>query len=309
MKFALIGNGNIAPQYIQAFRRYTDNVVICSRTLKNSIYPQTTDLASPEVLSADFICIATPPYLHYTMAKYFLDKGKKVILEKPAVTTPEELKKLSHHPRSKNLYLAYHSAFNPIVLDAASLFGMDEIRSVEINYAEDVFFYHPNKDGWLFQKALSGGGCLADSGINIFSILYKFLPKIKFVKGSFAKNHFDVEDSLNLSLLSQSGVRIKITMDWLSKKEKRKFTLHGANSKVIFDLATNKIILNGKNVSPLKKEGGRVDQYAEYGNMLADALNYFNNGKTKLGYKSELPLKTVFEIYNRIEQVNQFRNF
>ena len=43
--------------------------------------------------------------------------------------------------------------------------------------------------------------------------------------------------------------------------------------------------------------------------MLADALNYFNNGKTKLGYKSELPLKTVFEIYNRIEQVNQFREF
>ena len=78
---------------------------------------------------------------------------------------------------------------------------------------------------------------------------------------------------------------------------------------MIFDLATNKIILNGKNISPLKKDGGRVDQYAEYGNMLADALNYFNNGKTKLGYKSELPLKTVFEIYNRIEQVNQFRNF
>ena len=60
---------------------------------------------------------------------------------------------------------------------------------------------------------------MADSGINIFSILYKFLPKMKFVEGSFTQNHFNVEDSLNLSLLSQSGVRVKITMDWLSKKE------------------------------------------------------------------------------------------
>ena len=75
-----------------------------------------------------------------------------MILEKPAVTTPEELEKLSRHPQSKNLYLAYHSAFNPVVLDAASLFGMHEIRSVEINYAEDVFFIIRTKTDGCFKK-------------------------------------------------------------------------------------------------------------------------------------------------------------
>ena len=61
-----------------------------------------------------------------------------MILEKPAVTTPEELEKLSRHPKVKILSCLI-PAFNPVVLDAASLFGMHEIRSVEINYAEDVF--------------------------------------------------------------------------------------------------------------------------------------------------------------------------
>ena len=60
---------------------------------------------------------------------------------------------------------------------------------------------------------------------------------------------------------------------------------------------------------PIEKMVEELTSMQSMGNMLADALNYFNNGKTKLGYKSELPLKTVFEIYNRIEQVNQFRNF
>lgn len=300
MKFALIGNGNIAPQYISAFRQYTDDIVLCSRTHKESDYPQTADFKAQEILSADVICIATPPYLHFEMAKFYLDHGKKVILEKPAVTSYSDLNKLLSHPQKNNLYFAYHSAFNPLVLDVFSRFKVSGLHEIEVNYSEDVFFYHPDRSGWLFNQKLSGGGCLADSGINIFSILYKFIPKLEFVSGFLTQNQLNVEDSLELSLRTPSGIVVNVSMDWLSQSEKRAFTLRGVD-ELSFNLASNEILFNGNQSESSSIEIEKVDQNAEYKNLLADALHYFETGKTKLGYDPELPLQTVFDIYQKAD--------
>ena len=299
MKFALIGNGNIAPQYIQAFQDLSTDFIVCSRSKPHNFpYPHTTDFMSPEVLSCDYICIATPPHLHYEMANYYLNLGKRVILEKPGVTTADELEVLKNHPQRGNLYLAYHSAFNPLIEKVLSTFPIHDLTEVEVNYAEDVFFYHPDKSGWLFNKHLSGGGCLADSGINILSILYRFLPKLTFVEGELVKRQLEVEDALNLTMTTKSGIRVKITMDWLSNTEERKFTFRGRD-KLVFDLATNKVYLNGDEVDS-KNETERVDQYAEYRNMLADALQFFEN-KSRLIFQPALPLSSVLDIYRQIK--------
>lgn len=302
MKFALIGNGNIAPQYLNAFRRYTDDIAVCSRTHKSCDYFQTTNFRAPEILSADVICIATPPYLHFNMAKFYLDHNKKVVLEKPAVTSAHDLNELLSHPQNKNLYFAYHSAFNPLVLDIASKFKVQNLREMEVSYSEDVFFYHPDRNGWLFNQELSGGGCLVDSGINIFSILYKFVPNLELVGGFLSQNQLAVEDSLLLTLETRSGVNVRINMNWLSSIEERKFTLRGVE-ELTFNLATNEIHLDGENVSSTSVELEKVDQFAEYQNLLADALHYFKTGNSRLGYDPKLPLQTVFNIYEKADYI------
>lgn len=303
MKFALIGNGSVARQYIQTFLDFSAEFVICSRTKRRDfIYPHIIDFTSPEILSADYVCIATPPYLHYEMANYYLNKGKNVILEKPAVTTSLELEMLENHSKSKSLYLAYHSAFNPLVKTAMSFFQTNDLNEVEVNYAEDVFFYHPNKSNWLFKKRLGGGGCLVDSGINIFSILYQFLPTMKLVSGEFTKRQFEVEDNLSLSMITAvGGIPIKIKMDWLSGSEKREFRIRGKD-ELVFDLATNNISLNGNQIAVLNKEINKVDQYSEYKNMLNDAIGYFKTGTSQINYFPLLPLKTVLTIYDELDQ-------
>ncbi len=301
MKFALIGNGNVAHYYIQTFLDFSAEFVICSRTeQKGFAYPHVTDFMSPDILSADYVCVATPPYLHYEMANYYLNKGKNVILEKPAVITLAELKMLVGRTKSKNLYLAYHSAFNPLIQTFISSFQVKDLNKVEVNYAEDVFFYHPNKSSWLFRKSLSGGGCLADSGINIFSILYQFLPEMELVSGKLSKKQFEVEDAIDLSMITAGGIPIKIKMDWLADIEKREFKLWAAEDKLTFDLATNNISLNGSQITLFNKEINRVDQYSEYKNMLNDAINYFKNGTTQIKYSPMLPLKTVLTIYGKL---------
>ncbi|MCL4354144.1 Gfo/Idh/MocA family oxidoreductase [Patescibacteria group bacterium] len=299
MKIAIIGTGNIAPFYIRAFENKAEEIILCSRT-KPKTYRKLKhycDYKNKNILKCDLVIITTPPYLHLEMTKYFLKQGKKVIVEKPAIINQSHLKELAKLAKNKNVYFAYHSAFNPIVLKVKEIIrGSLRIKNIKIQYYEDVYSYHPNVDDWIFNKELSGGGCLIDSGINIFSILYQFIPKVSIIKGTYKTMSSDIEYFVNLALEAKSNINVNISMNWKSKKERRVIEFSGKDN-IRFNLSANTLSINNKSVD-LEKKIKTIDMQSEYDNMISDAIDYFKYKKTSLTFNPLLPLGTVFDIYD-----------
>ncbi len=302
MKVAIIGYGNVAQYYITALKKLAKDIFVCSTHKPEKLdkdFTFFTNYKDRHIQLVDLIIVATPPYLHLDMTEFFLERKRKIILEKPAVISLKELSRLREMSAdNNNLYFAYHSVFNPLIQQARRFINSSDIKSIKVNYQECVFRYHPNKNNWIFNSKYSGGGCLIDSGINIFSILYQFIPKLSYINGVLKKRKLLVEDYININLSSENNVKVSLKMNWLSNEEKREFVFN-SNPAVKVNLAVNKISINDIKIKLLDKKIDRIDLFSEYEYLLKDALNYFQAGKTLLNHSPLLPLETVLSIYRK----------
>ncbi|MGD5592428.1 gfo/Idh/MocA family oxidoreductase, partial [Xanthomonas citri pv. citri] len=74
-------------------------------------------------------------------------------------------------------FAAWHSRYAPAVEPAREWLTTRHIKSVHINWKEDVRIWHPGQ-AWIWQP---GGLGVFDPGINALSILTRILPKPVFV--------------------------------------------------------------------------------------------------------------------------------
>ena len=296
MKAAIIGYGQIGPVYHQALASNKIEVLLCD--LNSLIYPQ--DFRSKAFQEVDFIVVSTPPHTHLEIASYFLCQGKKVILEKPAVLNLTELIQLQHLADDQPgcLYLSYHTAFNPLLSQLVNDLeqARPQLEKISIKYQENVFDYHPNFSDWIFRPELSGGGCMIDSGINIFSVLGILVAKpTKLVKASLKyKEKMEVEIQADIQMMA-GRTPILISLDWMSNQEIREYIILTNRGEFRADLARNYLVTPQRQMY-LKSPTG-VDQEAEYRELVKDALNYFQTGKTLIADFWH-PLKSVFEVYD-----------
>lgn len=101
---ALVGIGMWGKNYYLTLKDYSDHKIVAIHALKDSIdyfesnfekipphirrYDSYSDLLTD--FEIDAVIIATPPALHYAMAKEALEKGKHVLLEKPMTLDHKE---------------------------------------------------------------------------------------------------------------------------------------------------------------------------------------------------------------------------
>lgn len=300
MKIALIGYGTIGPLYNIALKDFKPELLICtpsSNPGKNGDILYFNDYKSKEILTADIVIIASPPSSHYELLEYFVKNNKKVVVEKPAVISQEQLIKLQGLVNS-NIYFAYHTAFNPLVNRLTDLLKNKEITNIGVTYEENVYDYH-KPDGWIFHKDIAGGGCLIDSGINIFSVLYKFVPELEVMGGKMSNRYSPVEDLVKVQLRTSNNISIEINMDWFSTKENRIFHFDTTEGSVEVNLATNEVIIDGREEEKLKNIT-KIDQQSEYNELVQDFIRYFATKQTHIKYSPILPIETILHIYEKV---------
>lgn len=167
-----------------------------------------------------------------------------------------------------------------------------------------MHFYH-GANSWIFDKNISGGGCLIDSGINIFSVLHQFVGYINFEKAKSQSRNVPVEDFVSIEGKSIDGIELKISIDWMNSNESRKYVFDLVDgSRLEFDLASGNIILNGKIVNSSDSE--KVDHEAEYALLVEDMLNYFSENSSSTARFTK-PLESIFALYKYITS-NQKNN-
>jgi len=165
-------------------------------------------------VTIDAVAICTPPQDRHAMAAAALQAGKHVLLEKPPGASISELTPLVAAARQagRTLFAAWHSRFAPAVEPARAFLAESEVKSVVVEWKEDVRVWHP-RQAWIWEP---GGIGVFDPGINALSIMTRILPRPFFLTRSelsFPKNRA-APIAADLTFSDEASVPIRAEFDW-----------------------------------------------------------------------------------------------
>lgn len=183
-RIAIVGFGKIArDQHVGAIAA-TPGAMLAAIASRNASLPGLPHFATIEELLAkgppiDAVSLCTPPQVRRAQAVAALAAGKHVMLEKPPGIGVAELDPLiaMAADTKRTLFATWHSRHAPAVEPAREWLAARRIKSVHINWKEDVRVWHPGQ-AWIWEP---GGLGVFDPGINALSILTRILPKPVFV--------------------------------------------------------------------------------------------------------------------------------
>jgi len=162
----------------------------------------------------DAVALCMPPRVRYAAARAALAHGVHVLLEKPPGATLSEVDDLAAQADAagRTLYATWHSRHAPAVAPAKDLLADTTIRSVDVQWREDVRKWHPGQ-AWIWQP---GGFGVFDPGINALSIVTHVLPRPFFLRDatlSFPANRA-TPIAADLSFTDADGLPITAAFDW-----------------------------------------------------------------------------------------------
>lgn len=220
IRIAIVGLGKIArDQHIPAIAA-TPGIELAAIVSRNSALPDLPAFPNLDALFAadlavDAVALCTPPQVRRSQAAASLRAGKHVMLEKPPGATVAELAPLveTAAERGLSLFATWHSRSAPGVEPARALLATRRLRSVDIEWREDVRVWHPGQS-WIFEP---GGLGVFDPGINALSILTRILPQPLFVTGAVL--HFPSNKAAPIAAEIQfadaAGIPIRAAFDFL----------------------------------------------------------------------------------------------
>ena len=219
IRVALVGAGKIArDQHVPALAS-TEGIELAAvadpnGSIEGVVHFETLDEMLASKHKIDAVAICTPPQARHAMAAAALKAGKHVLLEKPPGATISELTPLIAEARQtgRTLFAAWHSRFAPAVEPARAFLADREIKSVVVEWKEDVRVWHP-RQAWIWEP---GGIGVFDPGINALSIMTRILPRPFFLTGSelsFPRNRA-APIAADLAFSDEAGVPIRAEFDW-----------------------------------------------------------------------------------------------
>lgn len=169
-----------------------------------------------KIPNLEAVAICTPPAVRHAFAREALAAGKHVLLEKPPTPTLAELSHLEEAARSgkRVLFTTWHSRFNAAVAEAKARLAGSSIRSLEVEWKEDVRRWHPGQE-WIWHP---GGFGVFDPGINALSIVTAIMPSPIFVKSAelfFPRNcQTPIAAKLGFEQADDPAARLQAEFDW-----------------------------------------------------------------------------------------------
>ena len=219
IRLAIVGLGKIArDQHIPSITA-TEGIELAAIASRSASIDGIAHFATLDQLLADgrdidAVALCAPPQVRHAQAAAALKAGKHVLLEKPPGATVSELEPLVAAAREggRTLFATWHSRFAPAVEPARSFLSNRQIKSVVVEWKEDVRVWHPGQ-AWIWEP---GGLGVFDPGINALSILTRILPRPFFLTGaelSFPSNRA-APIAADLTFSDVTGLPIRAEFDF-----------------------------------------------------------------------------------------------
>lgn len=219
-RVAIVGLGKIArDQHLTAIAA-TPGVELAAVVSRNAVLDGVPSFPDLQALLAsdtavDAVALCTPPQVRRDQAAQALEAGLHVFLEKPPGATLGEVAPLAAAAKARalTLFASWHSRFAPAVEPARAALAGRRLRSVAIQWKEDVRVWHPGQD-WILEP---GGLGVFDPGINALSILTRILPRPVFVTAAvldFPQNRF-APIAAEVEMADEAGLAVRAELDFL----------------------------------------------------------------------------------------------
>ena len=220
IKIAIVGLGKIArDQHVPTLHSSSDFELVAVASPRDKLdgVPHFHDVetllrAIPEVSA---VALCTTPQVRYDIARYALQQGRHVLLEKPPGVTVSEVLDLADlaEQHRVTLFASWHSRYAPAIEPARIWLARRKIVKVVIAWKEDVRVWHPGQT-WIWK---AGGLGVFDPGINALSILTGIIP------GKFALKSAELSCPANcetpiaarLLLTGPHGATTHVELDFL----------------------------------------------------------------------------------------------
>jgi D-galactose 1-dehydrogenase len=220
VRIAIVGLGKIArDQHVPALAASDAFELVGVASPHNTLdgVPSFGDLNSllQAVSDVHAVSLCTTPQVRYDIARFALERGLHVLLEKPPGVTVSEVLALAALADKKKvaLFASWHSRHAPAVEPARAWLEGRSIRGVTVNWKEDVRVWHPGQT-WIWK---AGGLGVFDPGINALSILTRIVPSALVLKHAELRYPRNCETPIaaNLLLADAHGAPTRMELDFL----------------------------------------------------------------------------------------------
>lgn len=302
IRTAVIGVGYLGKFHAEKFNTLPQSQLIsvcdideerCQAIARAHNIAITTDYTSL-LNKVDAVSIAVPTFLHYPIAKFFLENGVHVLLEKPIASTVEEAQSLIDIANDKNVVfqIGHLERFNSVlvaldtVLDNPRFIESIRLapfkpRGTDINVVLDLMIH----DIDIIQRIV--GSPIANIHANGASVL---------------SSHIDIA---NVRLQFENGCVANVTASRVSFKVERKLRIFQHDAFISLDLHNKKLAIHRKGISemfPGIPEIISEEQAYEQGDALLDEISAFlhsvqtNSPAVVTGEDGKRALATAVEI-------------
>ena len=219
IRIAIVGLGKIArDQHVPVIAASPDHDLVAVASRSGGLpglphYPDIDALLAGDT-AIDAVVLCQPPQVRHAAARAAILAGKHVFLEKPPGATLGEVKILADLARDHGvtLFASWHSRHAAGVAAARTWIAGRTLRSVAIEWKEDVRVWHPGQT-WIWE---AGGLGVFDPGINALSIVTHILPRPFFLTDatlSFPSN-CQAAIAADLAFRDATGVPITAAFDF-----------------------------------------------------------------------------------------------
>lgn len=199
--------------------------------------------------SVDAVIIALPTFLHCESIKKAAEAGKDILIEKPLARNVPEAKDIvaSAEKGGVKLMVGYPFRFYQDFVDIKRGLANSELGDIQVAYATHLgsgpFIYRAEGYApqpvpqWWFNKELTGGGALIDSGCHMINLFHWYFGEIEEIT-SFLGNRFnlDFEDQALCIARFKGGPSAIFNIGWFSQQYHVKVDLFGTvkNASAIY---------------------------------------------------------------------------
>ena len=264
IRIGVIGIGYLGKFHLEKFQKNKDCqlVWLIDKNVKNlKKYKDKYNVSTnyKEIVNdVDAVSIVTPTVNHYEIARYFIEKNKHVLIEKPMTQTVSEAKKLINLAKKhkKTIQIGHLERFNPVIRKVSSL--IKNPLFIEVHRLAQ------------FNPRSTDVNVIYDLMIHDIDITTSLVPsKIKKIS-SFGKSIITNKiDIANARLEFFNGTIANLTASRISQKSERKIRIFEKDKYLSLDFLQPKL----KIVEKVKKKSSKLFKTLEYNYKKTDALN------------------------------------
>ncbi len=154
------------------------------RSLGNPL--ETTSMEEFFSQGLDLVDICSPNWLHFSQIQAALEKGLNISCEKPLALNLAQARTCARAAEKAGVltHTSFTMRYTPAVQQAKAILAagvLGEIYNFRIHYFHNSYMDPMRPISWRLQKAVSGGGALADLGIHMIDMANYLLGEAAWV--------------------------------------------------------------------------------------------------------------------------------